>query len=208
MTPDDPRHGTHAGYIAHRTEGTTACQDCKYAAAAYEMSRQHDAYFGRSRLVSALGSRRRIQALMAIGWTAESIANEIGWSDGRSIRSVIFIKERVRTSTAQRIAAAYDRLSMTRGPSEITARRSARSGYAPPLAWDDIDDPDEKPTDWQYREPTRAELLADLDDRQAGISEVCRVLAVSRDALEKWCQRHGLNATYSRMVARENEVAA
>ena len=47
------------------------------------------------------------------------------------------------------IHTAYDRLSMTRpeGTRADTARRRARHlGWPPPLAWDDIDDPDETPT--------------------------------------------------------------
>jgi hypothetical protein len=32
LTPDDPRHGTYAGYMAHRKEGTTGeCAPCRHA---------------------------------------------------------------------------------------------------------------------------------------------------------------------------------
>jgi hypothetical protein len=60
------------------------------------------------------------------------------------------------------------------------------------------------PIGWGYTEPTRGDLLDDLDENGAGISEAVRVLDVSRDALEKWCARNGRGELYSRLVAREN----
>lgn len=35
MSPDDPRHGTYAGYQAHRKAGELACQPCLKANAEY-----------------------------------------------------------------------------------------------------------------------------------------------------------------------------
>lgn len=35
MTPDDPRHGSHGGYLAHNRLGEDACQPCLDAHAAY-----------------------------------------------------------------------------------------------------------------------------------------------------------------------------
>lgn len=35
MSPDDPRHGTPAGYQRHRRDQEQACQPCKGAARAY-----------------------------------------------------------------------------------------------------------------------------------------------------------------------------
>jgi cobalamin biosynthesis protein CbiG len=46
---------------------------------------------------------------------------------------------------AVRMAALYDELSATPGPSEVAARHARERGWAPPLAWDDIDDPEDRP---------------------------------------------------------------
>lgn len=35
MTPDDPRHGTYAGALAHRSEGSDQCEPCRIARNAY-----------------------------------------------------------------------------------------------------------------------------------------------------------------------------
>jgi hypothetical protein len=35
MTPDDPRHGTRAGCIAHRKDGERPCDPCRIADNAY-----------------------------------------------------------------------------------------------------------------------------------------------------------------------------
>lgn len=80
---------------------------------------------------------------------------------------------------------------------------AALAGYAPPLAWTDIDDPAEQPHGWQYATPDRADALTDLDELGAGITTACDRLDVNRRALEKWCHRNDLGDVYSRLVARE-----
>jgi len=105
--------------------------------------------------LSIRGTHRRLQALTALGWCLEWIDAELGQKRtycqrvlARPADATIF------TDTAARIAEVYDRLSM-RLPDESTAsrrnvasraRNAARSkGWAPPLAWDDIDN-DSRPT--------------------------------------------------------------
>lgn len=45
MSPDDPRHGTHAGYQTHRRQKDTPCEDCKVAARKYR--NEYRAKYGR-----------------------------------------------------------------------------------------------------------------------------------------------------------------
>ncbi|MCX4232091.1 hypothetical protein [Streptomyces ortus] len=106
------------------------------------------------RTVNATGTRRRIQALIAIGHTVEGVAAESG-VDHSVIHDVLGGAANVRGMTCDRIAAAYDWLS-GHPPTDIrpsaatTSRnRAARQGWAPPIAWDDdrIDDPTAHP-DW------------------------------------------------------------
>jgi hypothetical protein len=140
MTPDDPRHGTNAGHHA-------GCRDscCRDARNRYERNGRKRRELGHPGLVDPLGTRRRIQALMALGWTQSAIASTAGVSSVTVIDRLIRQVKQVRTSTAKQIADAYEQMSMTLGPSAVTRARAQRHGYPTPLCWDNIDDPDEIP---------------------------------------------------------------
>lgn len=158
MRADDKRHGTQAGYRAHHRDGEAACDACKRGAAAnqarYDLARLR----GHALTVDSTGTRRRIQALHAIGWTWAALAPELGIT-----RSGVGLLAGNRNptsyaSTAQRVAEVYERLCMV-APVGSGAKRArtnaARQGWLPPLAWDDIDNPDEKPAsvircDWHW----------------------------------------------------------
>ena len=102
------------------------------------------------KITPEVGTGRRIRALVALGWTYKALKRETGISDTHLsdiARSVT--RARPGGGTILAVRTAYNRLSMTRpeGPRADTARRRARHlGWPPPLAWDDIDDPDETPT--------------------------------------------------------------
>lgn len=154
-------------------------------------------------LVPTLGATRRVRALMAAGWRHEDISEYIGRashhiSSGRYPKMLAFDWRIVH--------AAYEQLSLSDGGSTKSRGRAKAAGFVPPMAWNDIDDPNEQPRDWQYVPGTRAELFDDLTERGAGMSEVCAALKVSRDTLEKWCARHDRSAEFRALVARETAV--
>lgn len=93
----------------------------------------------------SIGTTRRLQALQWMGWPAKEIAARVGSTES-TIRSLKG-RKRFSTSLAMRIAAVYEQLSMTAGPSPMAAAKARGAGHAPPAAWDDdtIDDPDAKP---------------------------------------------------------------
>ena len=97
-------------------------------------------------LTDATGARRRLQALAAIGWSQMEIARRY---DGHFV-SLASIARGAQSHVGPRlhrlITTAYDDLAMTPGPHNRTRLDAARKGWAPPLAWDDIDDPNETPT--------------------------------------------------------------
>ena len=140
MSPDDPRHGTYAGFIAHRPE--PPCAACKRAAADYEAARRVDEILGHPRRVLAIGSLRRVRALMRLGWSREHIAAAAGYATIGTINRLPY-RTWVDVDTARRIAAVYNHLSMRIGPSTRTSAAAERAGWMPPLWWDDdtIDDP-------------------------------------------------------------------
>lgn len=149
--PQEHKHGdTGTCYVNHKCR----CADCRQGRAEYEYWRvAHKAK--RVTYVNAIGTNRRLQALSAIGWSANTIAKRFGMSEcavSRWYRSTL-----VTPATAAKVARWYDDLCMSvPQPTTVQARYSISStkgkarvaGWAPPLAWDDdtIDDPDASPT--------------------------------------------------------------
>lgn len=101
--------------------------------------------------VTARGVQRRIRALAARGWTLDEIARRLEWTDAR--RENIHNVERVHAWVHQTLSALYEEIWNTEPPAatlaecairDRTIRRAQRMGWAPPMAWDDIDN-DEAP---------------------------------------------------------------
>lgn len=95
--------------------------------------------------VPNIGGRRRIQALMAMGWRHQDLTPMLGINTGNIIHQQgdWFTKRK-----HDAIKDLYDRLWDKRGPATtLSINRVIKAGYAPPLAWDDdtIDDPNARP---------------------------------------------------------------
>src|SRR4051812_28666626 len=97
-------------------------------------------------LVDATGTRRRLQALIALGWPAELLADQLGRRPASLRRSMT--GESVTARTAHEVASLYERLENTQPPrvtseqraaTEAARAHAAAQGWLPPLAWDDID---------------------------------------------------------------------
>lgn len=92
--------------------------------------------------VNSLGTRRRLQALMAIGYTLQDLSLRLGKNRSWASKCLTEYVE-VEEATRLDVARLYDELSMTPAPDTVIARRSiARAkkfGYVKPLGWDDID---------------------------------------------------------------------
>lgn len=107
---------------------------------------------------SDTGVRRRLQALGALGWSAQAILDEadnLGVEAGLSPDTLNKIRRgginRVSPRTARFVRAVYGPLSVRRAPAgnsaTLTLHHAAKGGWAPPAAWDDdtIDDPAAEP---------------------------------------------------------------
>lgn len=101
------------------------------------------------RRIPILGSTRRVQALVANGWTLHQISRDHGIE--RSVLTHIATGSQtwVFARTAMDIAAIFARMQMVRGSSAKAFNRARREGWPPPLCWDEetIDDPAAQP-DW------------------------------------------------------------
>ena len=141
IATDDPRHGQTRGYHA-------GCRErcCLDAMARDEKGARLDRLRG-GRAIPALGYQRRIKALMRLGWSYQDIADAAGWPHRNYVRRIVVGQKGkptrwIERATARTIGEVYERLCMTipQGPYANRTRLLAeRKGYAPPLAWDDID---------------------------------------------------------------------
>lgn len=97
------------------------------------------------RVIDGTGTRRRLQALVALGWTQTALAERLGMELSNLGR--LLAGGRVTAGRATAVAALYDQLWTRQppaGPGRDRARkRAAAQGWPGPLAWDDatIDDP-------------------------------------------------------------------
>jgi hypothetical protein len=158
-------------------------------------------------LVGAEPFRRRLRALAALGWGVRELSEESGlpFSTIAMLRSET---TRVHARTAAIVVDTYDRLQMRPGPSAETARLAHMKAWAPPLAWDDIDDLSEKPSGSRDGDEPREVVLAELDESGADVFDACRALGISRSAIERWCERNGMRDVYGRLVHRVKAGAA
>ncbi|QWY84249.1 helix-turn-helix DNA-binding domain protein [Arthrobacter phage Zaheer] len=94
--------------------------------------------------VPSIGLRRRLQALLTMGWRHQDLEPLLGFDSG----VVLYQKGDVTFRKHEATKRVYDELWNKRGPADLrTMRVVAKAGYAPPLAWDDdtIDDPTAAP---------------------------------------------------------------
>lgn len=156
-------------------------------------------------LVDATGTRRRLQALVAIGWSPTWIAAELDLTQDE-LDDILHTDQRVCASTDRAVRALYERWWDCPPPQETDRQRTAASlardlaasyQWAPPMGWDDaaIDDPDavpggleEQPDDEDIDEI--AVELACTGDRRAS-----QVRPVDRDAAIRVLAGQGLRVT-------------
>ncbi|MDN5768879.1 MAG: hypothetical protein L0H96_26040 [Humibacillus sp.] len=114
--------------------------------------------------VPATGTRRRIQALQAIGHAARTIGSEAGVSAAVVHNLTVQAGEWVSARNRDAILTAYDALWARPGSSKQTATMSRTKGWAPPLAWDDdtIEDPAARPNHGRPTRPGKGRPTADL----------------------------------------------
>jgi hypothetical protein len=119
-----------------------------------------------------VGTARRLQALCALGWSRDALAEQLGCSPQLIERHRTGRLPRLHRDTAARYEAIYQRLQGTPGPSQAARAHATGRGWAPPLLWDDdtLDDPTAHPIR-EPPEPRRRGL--DLDEARFLLS--CRL---------------------------------
>lgn len=167
MLASDPRHGTTRGFHAG-----CRCEPCRAARARYEKQSRWIRHNGGRRSVPVIGAQRRIQALMALGWTSEDIRQAAGWRHRNYVLRILEGQKGkpcrwLERHTHDTICAVFDQLCMVLPPDSPYRRRSAtiarNKGYLPPLAWDDIDN-DPAPADALTISQGRGNYRTTLED--------------------------------------------
>lgn len=172
MSTTDPRatspgatapHGSLNRYV----NGFCRCEPCTTAHARYEKRRKWETHNGRPYTVSAVGFQRRVRALSAIGWPQAEVAQRLGIARG-NLAAKMRLNASVLRGTHEAMVAIYDDLSMQIPPDTYVARRArayaVKHKWAPPLAWDDIDDPAERPKYGRRRNGSTSAHRTQVDD--------------------------------------------
>lgn len=99
--------------------------------------------------IDAVGTTRRVQALRALGYSPAFIAKAFGFSETHVRQLSRGDQPTVRHRIAVKVAKVFAELAATPAPRSTSATMSRNyataHGWAPPGAWDDIDDPNAIP---------------------------------------------------------------
>lgn len=146
-------------------------------------------------LVPAVGTQRRLRALIAIGWSQAQLAYRLGITR-TDLTWRVNHAQQVTARVHRQTAGLYEQLWDTppvehdhaTRQSASRARNHARArGWAPPMAWDDIDDPTATPDTGTPESGPRVDL-AEVDHLAAGGAsdwEIARRLGVTVKAIDR-----------------------
>ncbi|MFT4225322.1 hypothetical protein [Micropruina sp.] len=162
---------------------------------------------------STIGTRRRLEALCAIGWSLAEISRHAGMSD--SWAAMILRSIRTTPDVAAKIRAIYDQLWNQQPPTDTwgdrinrgrAKARAARRGYAPPLAWDDdtIDEAHAQPFGHNpSTQPKRrtATIIEAIDDG-APLADLTRRFGIKPDSIYSVLKRAGRADLWDRISPR------
>jgi hypothetical protein len=136
--------------------------------------------------VDATGTRRRAQALAAVGWSLAEQARQLGRDTCNHTKTLQATQ--VTARVARTVATLYDQLAYQPPPpgwvTTRTVRWAARQGFHPPAAWDDIDNPAEQPNlgapDDDQSDPIAVELALAGKRRFATLNPADRLAVYHR----------------------------
>lgn len=150
-------------------------------------------------ITDGTGTRRRLQALMTLGWSQTRLAAALDYQT-RNFGHLINGTRGVTVATAHAVRALYDNLwdqaptianHWEAGGSNRARKYATERGWVPPMAWDDdtIDDPNATPhvDEHEPRAPRRLihlDDIADFIDWGHDLPTTARRLNVTPNAIE------------------------
>jgi hypothetical protein len=171
------------------TTQNTVCLDTHHRVMAVQIP---DGIVSGRGAIPAVGTQRRIKALMALGWTQGDLAREMGFSSQKIVSDLLNRRESVVSATAFRVAEVFNRLQMTPGPSEHLRKRAKNWGWHTPLCWDEdtIDIPNAKPKTAKRVRVSAAQRIAELqDDGITDIRAIASCLGIKVKSVQRTLER-------------------
>lgn len=174
---------------------------------------------GSRRSVPALGTHRRIRALVARGWSLSKVAGMLGIEIGNFW--ALLNRTHVGAGTHRRMAEIYETHWNVEPPHDTWHEKAAytralnyakRRGWLPPLAWDDIDTDPEPERDVVHQgRVTGEELLEDvafLLDGGESPEQVAQLVGRKAGTIAKLAERHGHRDIANKFGSLGKRVAA
>lgn len=151
-------------------------------------------------LVDATGTRRRLQALMVLGYTLPDIARRTAVRESSLQQTAEGRWEKVRSLTATKVARVYRQLSTSPAPATRTAEQARNhamtQGWHGPMAWADIDDQTCQPEPCEPGAPghVHADDVAELVRRGLDDQQIAQRLGVSPRTVLRTRAAHNIPA--------------
>ncbi len=147
-----------------------------------------------TQMVCAVGTRRRLQALVAIGWPIPLLSQQLGISDQED--AAMWGDDYVRTTVlaARTVDRLYRQLEMQPGPSTSARSEACQRGWAPPLAWDEdaIDDPAAAAASGAPDRLGFAQRYREYQDLGVPEDDIARRMGISIKSLKRQRARAGM----------------
>ena len=96
-------------------------------------------------MVPSVGVHRRLQHLALMGWSAGRLAGELGVTQQMVSLLMIGKTRQVHVTTFEKVRVFFSAHWQDDGGSTRAKGYARRNGYVPAAAWDDIDNPNERP---------------------------------------------------------------
>jgi hypothetical protein len=169
--------------------------------------------------MSALGTHRRIRALVTRGWSLSKIARRLDIEIGNFW--ALLAREQVLAGTHRRVAALYEELWDAEPPHDEWRSKAAytrslnyakRRGWMPPLAWDDIDTDPEPERDVVVQGRASAdEVLEDVEfllDGGESPQQIAVIIGRKPGTIAKLAERNGNREIANIFGSLDKRVAA
>ncbi|UXA19508.1 hypothetical protein [Mycobacterium sp. SMC-4] len=157
--------------------------------------------------VGALGTRRRLQALVAFGYTGEDLAQRLSLTTTTLSAILTGRRDSVLAVTARAVEKLFSQLQTTPGRSQRARNRGTANGWPVPLAWDEdtIDHPAATPAHVPAAGVPFLETYSELrDELRLPDWQIARRLGIKLSSLERRLDRHGRSVSPElRALARE-----
>ena len=147
------QHGSRGAYNRDGCRCAACTAANALAGRRHRRRRAEQAWHGTAAWAPAIGTRRRLQALAAVGWSAAQLANKLAVTRGAVASLRVTGQDRVLATTAAAIAALYEdcwwRTPPGRGRDLArTETWAIRHDWADPSRWHgrDLDDPAAAPS--------------------------------------------------------------